>query len=116
MAIIDGKGLCAVHLNGIRHHSTLTANAHGYNPLSILGVGKVQDGVLATPRYYLFENKQVFSAATGQYVYEWQRYADYTDPVKKPNWLNDSQPGYVTLLSTNAKTYDYIAGRCRFET
>jgi hypothetical protein len=109
-AIIDEKGLCAVHLNSIRHHHTLTPHTHGYNPLSILGVGKVQETLLSTARYYLFENKQVFSPATGQYVYEWQRYADYTDPVKKPGWLNDCQPGYVTLLSTNAQTYDYIAG------
>ena len=109
-AIIDGRGLCGVHLNSIRHHQTLTPHTHGYNPLSILGVGKVQDTLLSTPRYYLYENKQVFSAASGQYVYEWQRYADYTDPVKRPAWLNDPQPGFITLLSTNAHTYDYIAG------
>jgi len=109
-AIVDERGLLAVHLNSIRHHQTLTTHTRGYNPLSILGVGKVQDGFLNPARYYLFENTRVFSPATGQYVYAWRRYTDYTDPVKKPRWLNDCAPGQVVLLSTNAIEYDWIAG------
>jgi hypothetical protein len=46
-----------------------------------------------------------------QWVWDWQweRYQDYTDPVKLPRWLTDPAAAYVTPLANNAGEYDYIA-------
>jgi len=107
-AIVDGRGLLGVHLNIIRHHHTKTPHTRGYNPLEFMAVGKVQPGVLSTPRYYLFE-KQVVPNGIGGYKWEWNRYSDYTSSVSLPPWLADPVAGYVTPLSQNASVHDYIA-------
>jgi hypothetical protein len=41
-AVIDKRGLLAVHLNSIRHHKFLTPHVRGPNPLASMAVGKVQ--------------------------------------------------------------------------
>lgn len=105
-AVIDRKGLLAVHLNSIRHHRTRTPHTRGQNPLDFMAVGKVQ--TLGGPRYYLFE-KVAKPDGVGGYRLEWHRYEDYTESVTRPIWLDDPQTGYVTPLSTNAYVYDYIA-------
>jgi hypothetical protein len=107
-AIIDGRGLLAVHLNSIRHHHTQTPHTRGYNPLDFMAVGKVQPGVLSTPKYYLFE-KLALPNGIGGYKWEWHRYSDYTSSVSLPPWVADPVAGYVTSLSQNATAYDYIA-------
>ncbi|MHB8270722.1 TIR domain-containing protein [Bradyrhizobium sp.] len=107
-AIVDGRGLLSVHLNSIRHHHTKTPHTRGYNPLDFMAVGKVQPGVLSTPRYYLFE-KQAVPNGVGGYKWEWNRYSDYTSSVSLPPWLADPAPDFVTPLSQNATVYDYIA-------
>jgi Thoeris protein ThsB, TIR-like domain len=107
-AIVDGRGLLGVHLNSIRHHHTKTPHKRGYNPLDFMAVGKVQPGVLSTPRYYLFE-KQAMPNGIGGYKWEWNRYSDFTSSVSLPPWLADPVAGYVTPLSQNATVYDYIA-------
>lgn len=107
-AIVDGRGLLGVHLNSIRHHHTKTPHTRGYNPLDFMAVGKVQPGVLSTPRYYLFE-KQAVPNSVGGYSWAWNRYSDYTSSVSLPRWLADPVAGYVTPLSQNATVYDYIA-------
>jgi MTH538 TIR-like domain (DUF1863) len=107
-AVIDGRGLLAVHLNSIRHHHTQTPHTRGYNPLDFMAVGKVQPGVLSTPKYYLFE-KLAVPNGFGAYKWEWHRYSDYTSSVSLPPWLADPLAGYVTPLSQNATVHDYIA-------
>jgi MTH538 TIR-like domain (DUF1863) len=107
-AVIDGRGLLAVHLNSIRHHHTQTPHTRGYNPLDFMAVGKVQPGVLSTPKYYLFE-KLAVPNGIGGYKWEWHRYSDYTSSVSLPPWVADPVAGYVTPLSQNATVYDYIA-------
>jgi hypothetical protein len=107
-AVIDGRGLLAVHLNSIRHHHTQTPHTRGYNPLDFMAVGKVQPGVLSTPKYYLFE-KLALPNGIGGYKWEWHRYSDYTSSVSLPPWVADPVAGYVTPLSYNATVYDYIA-------
>ena len=107
-AIIDSRGLLGVHLNSIRHHHTQTPHTRGYNPLDFMAVGKVQEGVLSTPRHYLFE-KQAVPNGVGEFNWAWNRYSDYTSSVTKPPWLADPVAGYVTPLSQNASVYDYIA-------
>jgi hypothetical protein len=97
-AIIDGRGLLAVHLNSITHPTTRTTHTQGFNPLAFMALGKEQDGPFAPASYYLYE------FTTG-----WFRYGDYTDPVKLPSWLRDPAPGYVTPLADGASVYDYMA-------
>jgi hypothetical protein len=106
-AIIDERGLLAVHLNSIRHHKTLTPHTRGSNPLEFMAVGKVQDGALSPARHYLFE--RIASPGPNGYQWMWHRYQDYTDPVRLPKWLAEPAPTYVTPLSNNADSYDYIA-------
>jgi hypothetical protein len=107
-AIVDGRGLLGVHLNSIRHHHTKTPHTRGYNPLEFLAVGKVQQAVLSTPRYYLYE-KQAVPNGIGGYKWDWTLYSDYTLAVSRPAWLTDPPPGYVMPLSQNATVHDYIA-------
>jgi hypothetical protein len=107
-AIIDRRGLLAVHLNSIRHHHTRTAHTRGINPLECLAVGKVQQTLLGTPKYYLFEKQLVPNGLAGN-VWGWCRYSDHTSAVSLPAWLADPQPGYVTPLSYGTMVYDYIA-------
>lgn len=97
-AIIDGRGLLAVHLNSIKHHQTRMTNTLGLNPLSYLAVGKVQKTLLGLPQYYLFERSNK----------DWDRYQDHTAPVSLPSWLADPADGYVTPLSSAKNQYDYI--------
>lgn len=107
-AVIDGRGLLAVHLNSIRHHTTRTAHEHGYNPFAMLAITKVQDGALSIPTYRLVENNYYVVNGVGTYKWEW--YKDYTHAVDKPKWLADPAPGTsVRLDSGGTPTYDYIA-------
>ncbi|MCZ8324769.1 MAG: TIR domain-containing protein [Sphingomonadaceae bacterium] len=98
-AIIDGRGLLGVHINSLVHHSRKRADPQGRSPLDCIALGKVQANPLTIPQYFIFE------LLNG----EWHRYKDYTLPVKRPAWLPDCSPGYVTALSRGAKTYDYVA-------
>ncbi|HUY12811.1 MAG TPA: TIR domain-containing protein [Terriglobia bacterium] len=99
-AVIDDRGLLAVHLNNIQHHKRHQPDPLGSNPLAYMGVGKVQANQWAASQYYLFE-------LTRQ---EWVRYEDYTKPVNLPRYLADVGAGYVRVLSTGAAIYDYVNG------
>ena len=107
-AVIDGRGLLAVHLNSIPHHKTKTPHTRGHNPLRLMAVGKVQTNPLAAAKYFLFENKPVPNDAGG-WDANWVRYADYTDAVDLPRWLDDMQPGQLRQLSQGADEHDYMA-------
>jgi len=107
-AIVDGRGLLTVHLNSIRHHVTKTPHTKGYNPLSFMAIGKVQESVWDPVRYFLFERRLV-ADGVGGWRWEWHRYADYTLQVDLPSWVADPKAGLVTPLSDNSDEYDYIA-------
>lgn len=94
-AVIDGRGLLAVHLNNLRHHVSRLTDACGPNPLAHMAVGKVQLGTAF--QYYLFEK-----SASG-----WVRYQDFTFPVKLPPYLADPAVGYVTSLERGTALYDF---------
>jgi hypothetical protein len=106
-AIIEGRGLLAVHLNGIRHHQARVPHARGANPLTYMAVGKVQSDIWTPAKYYLFEWKLAWT--TQGYQWGWGRYEDYTLPVTLPKWLSGCAPGYLSRLSLFADEYDYIA-------
>lgn len=113
-AVIDDRGLLAVHLNNIEHHQRRQRDPLGPNPLQFMGVGKVQanppSSILGqvnslsallgpeAPQYYLFE-------MTGQ---RWVRYQDYTNPVNLPRYLTDPAAGYPTPLSAGTALYDFM--------
>lgn len=98
-AVIDGRGLLAVHLNNINHHQTWLPDPLGINPLRQLAVGKVQLYPWEIAQYYLYEYQ---NTANG-----WIRYQDHTDPVSLPPYLTDPATGYVTFLSSGTSIYDF---------
>jgi hypothetical protein len=107
-AVIDERGLLAVHLNSIRHHRTHATDTRGHNPLEWMAVGKVQANALQPPKYYLFEKVPVPNGIGG-YTWTWFRYNEHTHAVKRPPWLRDSAAGFVTPLSEGAPVYDFIS-------
>ncbi len=96
-AIIDGRGLLGVHINSLNHHERRVADALGPNPLDYMAIGRVQDGLLSTPKYYLYEWK----------AGAWQRYMDYQNAVPVPRWISETQINNLLQLSQIVTTYDY---------
>ena len=80
---------------------------HGSNPLDYMGVCKEQQGILSTPKYYIFEKRAVLR--NGAYVFAWLPYEDFTQSVTLPKWLADPSPGYVMPLSANALSHDFVS-------
>lgn len=107
-AIIDGRGLLAVHLNGLNHHQLRIPHPIGENPLNWLGLGKIQPSLQTSPTYYLYEKTARWNGL--QYVADWLPYKEYAIPVSCPKWLADPAPGWVMPLSANAPLYDYVNG------
>jgi MTH538 TIR-like domain (DUF1863) len=105
-AIIDARGLLTVHLNGINHHRTKAPDPRGRNPLAHMGIAKLQPNKRLPPQYYLYEMNLVPDGCGGT-IEEWSRYVDYTQAVKKPNWLTDPPIDHVIPLSADAAEYDY---------
>lgn len=106
-AIIDGKGLLAVHLNSINHHKTLSPHPLGRNPLDFMAIGKVQPNVSQPAKYFLFE-KLAVPDGVGGYRWNWVEYNDHTDAVDLPRWVTEPCVGHVTPLSDNADEYDFM--------
>jgi Thoeris protein ThsB, TIR-like domain len=106
-AIIDRKGLLAVHLNNINHHDGLGTHPLGRNPLGFMAIGKVQRTPSQPVRYFLFE-KLALPNGVGGYEWGWVRYDDHTDAVDLPRWVTDPAVGKVTPLSDNADEYDFM--------
>ena len=97
-AIVDGRGLLTVHINGLRHHKLRVPHARGPNPLDYMAVGAVAHASNG-PKYHLFEFRNG----------GWYRYEDYMSAVDLPRWLARPPQGYVRRLSTAAAEYDYVA-------
>ena len=53
-AIVDERGLLAVHINGLKHHQRQAPDLRGYNPLHLMGIYHSPEG-----RYYIYEYKNV---------------------------------------------------------
>jgi antiphage defense system Thoeris ThsB-like protein len=102
---VDGRGLLAVHINGLNHHKRKTPDPLGLNPLSLLGIYSHSNR-----QYYLYEKKLVpLNWLTGQRQWEWQwkSYTDYTFPVKLPPYLSSPSVGYIMPLSSGTRKYDF---------
>jgi hypothetical protein len=102
-AVVDGKGLLTVHINGLAHVQTRMPEPAGFNPLDIMGVYQ------ANGRFYLAEKKWVpVTAGSQQYEWRWFRYDDYTDPVTCPRYLGVKTLSHVSLLSEGTRVYEYV--------
>ncbi len=103
-AVIDNRGLLAVHINGLRHHQRQVPDEYGLNPLDFIAVGQDLSG-----KFYLFEKlaKRV-SVYPEQYVWEWHHYSDYSHSVSLPAYLPKPTPGYVTPLSAGTQLWCFV--------
>jgi hypothetical protein len=103
-SVIDGRGLLAVHINGLPHVDRGTADAGGYNPLHCVGIYHAAGG-----RYYLYENMVEVNPQTGQLGWVWRRYEDYKDAVPLPRYIPSITEGFVMPLARYTEQYDYAA-------
>ncbi|WP_316225176.1 MULTISPECIES: TIR domain-containing protein [unclassified Bradyrhizobium] len=107
-SVIDKKGLLAVHLNGLRHHQRLTADARGENPLDFMAVGSPKQGL-----HYLYERVWHQVVRNGQLTWDWrwEKYSKYSSPVPLPKYIQANPPrvGHVVPLSEVTAIYDYVA-------
>jgi MTH538 TIR-like domain (DUF1863) len=103
-AVVDGRGLLAVHINGINHHRRRSPDPHGYNPLDCMGVYHSHNG-----RYYLYEYSVAVDPQTRQLRLAWWPYEDFKDPVELPLYIPSIQPGFVMPLSRHTSVYDFAS-------
>ncbi|WP_436096515.1 TIR domain-containing protein [Bosea sp. LjRoot237] len=96
-AVVDKRGLLAVHLNGINHHRRLRPDQLGPNPLHFMGVYKKARGILSEPTWHLCE-----LTADG-----WIPYANHTAAVDRPRYLPDAAFNVAMPLSMGTKEHCY---------
>jgi len=102
-AVVDRRGLFAVHINGLNHHQRRVPDALGYNPLDAMAVYNDSNG-----KYYLYE-RVVTADANGALSWAWERYEDFTDPVPLPRYLPEMAVGRLRPLSWATLLYDFAA-------
>ena len=95
-SVIDGKGLLAVHINGINHHQRRAPDELGFNPVKLIGIARKQNG-----SFYLCEWCDVGG------TWQWQWYADYTMPVKVPAYMPEPEQGKPLSLASFTYEYDF---------
>lgn len=93
-SVIDGRGLLAVHINGLKHHQTLQTSPKGINPISRMGLARKEN-----TKVYLCQK-------IGD---KWQWYEDYTEPVSVPKYLTPPDNDHVRVLTEGTYEYDYVA-------
>jgi hypothetical protein len=105
-AVVDERGLLAVHINGLKHVERLQADPLGLNPLQFMGIYKSSIGT-----FYLYERRPIIvDRLTGLVEWHWFQYPDYTQPVPLPRYLAEPSVGYVMPLAWHTDEYDYVAG------
>jgi hypothetical protein len=102
-SVVDGRGLLSVHINGLNHAQRGIADPMGYNPLHCMGI------YVSNGKYYLCENVPEVDAETGQLIWRWKRYEDFTDPVDLPRYSIPPSQTSVVALSSCTRVYDYVA-------
>ena len=103
-AIVDERGLLAVHLNGISHHIRKTPDQHGINPLHMMGVYHAPNG-----SYYIYEKRVVvINAAAAELGFEWRPYEDFTGSVPLPRYIPYIDVGRIMPLSICTREYDMM--------
>jgi hypothetical protein len=101
-AVIDERGLLAVHVNSINHHARRVPDRPGISPLHWMGVYNSPNG-----NFYLYEQHVVVTnTAAAELGFEWRPYEDYTTPVPLPRYIPNIDVGYVMPLSVHTAEYD----------
>ena len=104
-AVIDGRGLLAVHINGLNHHQRRAPDPNGYNPLRLMGIYHSLDG-----RYYIYEYKEVMvNPLSGQLNWQWMPYEDFKGTVNLPRYIPAIDQGWVMPLAAHTSEHDYDA-------
>jgi MTH538 TIR-like domain (DUF1863) len=103
-AVVDERGLLAVHINSLNHIERKAPDPLGYNPLEVMGIFRSPSN-----RYYLSERHVIVDPTNGQLGWEWRQYEDYTDPVPLPKYIAQVGVNHVMPLSWVTAAYDYVA-------
>ncbi len=99
-SVIDGRGLLAVHINGLKHHQELQSHALGENPCRYLGIAKKStDG-----KYYLCER------VSENQDYTWKWYQKHKLSVNVPAYMPKPTLNNPVRLSDYTQTYDWTQG------
>src|SRR5262245_1164863 len=103
-AVIEERGLLAIHVNGIESaHGA--AEPAGLNPLHVMGLYQHESG-----HYYLVERHEVVKdVATGTLGFSWRLYADHAEPVIPPRYVGDIELGQAAPLSLFTTEHDFLA-------
>jgi hypothetical protein len=92
-AVVEGKGLVTVHINGIQCAGTKTISQRGANPLNYMAVGRNP----SNGQYYICEN----------WNSTWRWYPSYNLPVTPPAFLPAMELGKLQSLNQGTREYDY---------
>ncbi len=97
-AVVDKRGLLAVHLNGLKHHQLQIVHDRGYNPIQLMGVALHPNG-----NNYLCE----WALRDGQWKWIW--YEDYVQAVALPPYVRQPVANQPLSLSRVTREYDFAA-------
>lgn len=103
-AVVDQRGLLAVHLNGLNHVHRKASDPLGYNPLHCMGLYHSPSG-----SYFLCEKMVKVDARTGRLDWAWRAYDDFKGPVSMPRYIPAVQRGYVMPLARYTREYEYLS-------
>jgi hypothetical protein len=106
-ALIDNRGLLAVHLNKLPKGHHRVTDEYEVNPLLFMGITKCVNG-----KFYICELKsRVVSILPYQIDWYWEFYADYTYPITVPRYMPEPQLGRPISLAEYSPVYCFIADR-----
>lgn len=106
-AVVDGRGLLAIHINSLRHHQRRQPDPLGWNPLDFMGIYHSNTG-----SFYLYElNNVETNLLTGSREWLWQPYDDHRAAVALPKYMTAPQKGHVARLSNWTTVYNHVADR-----
>jgi len=104
-AVIDERGLVAVHVNGLAHAQRQLPDPLGFNPLRLMGIYHAEFG-----RYVLYEQRVfIMNTQTGDLGWQWVPYEDFKANVPLPRTMVAIPVGHLRPLSEFAGEYDYVA-------
>jgi len=103
-AVIEERGLLAIHIDGIEP-SQSTPGPAGLNPLHVMGLYQHESG-----HCYLVERHEVVKdVATGTLGFAWRLYADHAEPIVPPRYVGNIDTGRAAPLSLFTAEHDFLA-------
>lgn len=102
-ALVEERGLLAVHINGIGQRKA--PERLGLNPLCTMGLYQHENG-----HCYLVERHEIVkNTDTGELGFEWRLYQDHADPVLPPRYVGNINVGQAAPLSLFTAEHDFTA-------